>query len=101
LKFSKADEPPRINISSVIIEENNGKFHQISVSDNGIGFDAEYKEAIFNTFARLHAADEYEGTGIGLALCKKIVERHHGFITASGSENEGATFVILLPVKLP
>lgn len=98
-KFSKEGEPPLINIISTIIQQDDKAFHKISVSDNGIGFDAEYKDIIFKTFARLHTLDEYEGTGLGLASCKKIVERHHGTISASSIENEGATFTILLPVS--
>jgi PAS domain S-box-containing protein len=98
LKFSKTGEPALINVSSTTKEEDNKKFYEISVSDNGIGFDAEYKDLIFNTFVRLNPADEYEGTGLGLALCKKIVERHQGTISASGIENKGATFTILLPM---
>jgi light-regulated signal transduction histidine kinase (bacteriophytochrome) len=100
LKFSKADEPARINISSMMVEEDNGKFYKISLTDNGIGFDTDHEEVIFNTFTRLHSADEYEGTGLGLALCKKIVERHGGTISASGIKNKGATFVILLPLSV-
>ena len=67
--------------------------------DNGIGFEPEYNERIFEMFQRLHNQDEYTGTGIGLAICKRIVENHHGIITASGTLNEGARFDIYIPVK--
>ena len=69
--------------------------------DNGIGFDNAYKEQIFKIFQRLHGRMEYEGTGIGLATCRKIVERHHGTIDADGRPGEGTTFTITLPVVRP
>jgi light-regulated signal transduction histidine kinase (bacteriophytochrome) len=69
------------------------------VADNGIGFDNKYKHQIFTIFQRLHGRGEYEGTGIGLATVRKIVERHNGLIDADGVEGEGATFIVTLPVK--
>lgn len=72
---------------------------QLFVEDNGIGFDEKYLDRIFNLFQRLHGRNEYEGTGIGLAVCRKIVERHGGRITASSKPGEGATFIVTLPVK--
>jgi signal transduction histidine kinase len=71
---------------------------EITLTDNGIGFEQEHAARIFDTFARLHARDKYEGTGLGLALCKKIVERHHGAIRASGEKNKGAVFTLQLPL---
>lgn len=97
LKFAKKDTPDLVEISGSTIEENGKKFHKIEVSDNGIGFDPQFEETIFKTFTRLHPAEEYEGTGLGLALCKKIVARHQGSISASGELNKGAVFTILLP----
>ena len=76
------------------------KFCHITISDNGIGFDPQFNDRIFEVFQRLHGRAEYEGTGIGLAICKKIAENHHGFITASGKIDKGATFDIYLPVYL-
>ena len=72
----------------------------LSISDNGIGFDPQYKERIFNVFERLHEYDEYKGTGIGLAICKRIVENHKGIITATGKPNQGSTFDIYIPVAI-
>jgi len=67
------------------------------VIDNGIGFDPKYAERIFHTFTRLNARDDYEGTGLGLSLCKKIVNRHQGFLKAIGKPNLGSEFVVELP----
>ena len=69
------------------------------VEDNGIGFSTEYAEKIFALFQRLHGRQEYEGTGIGLAVCRKITDRHGGSIMAKSTEGEGATFIVRLPVK--
>lgn len=71
------------------------------MTDNGIGFDMKYAERIFGIFQRLHTRAEYEGTGIGLATCRKIVERHGGTITAQSTPGEGTTFIIDLPVRQP
>jgi light-regulated signal transduction histidine kinase (bacteriophytochrome) len=72
---------------------------RFKVKDNGIGFEQEYAEKIFELFQRLHGRNEYSGSGIGLAICKKIVENHHGFIRAEGGVGEGATFYLFIPVK--
>ncbi len=74
-------------------------YHKITVADNGIGFDNEFSDKIFKIFTRLHSADKYQGTGIGLALCKKIMQLHNGYIYAESGENEGAAFTIYFPVK--
>lgn len=94
IKYSKQDVRPIVLVKG----EEKDKHLIISVSDNGIGFDNRFANKIFNLFHRLHAKDKYEGTGIGLAICKKIVEIHHGQISAQGIANEGATFIINLPV---
>ncbi|WP_264756361.1 sensor histidine kinase [Marinobacter litoralis] len=70
----------------------------MTVTDNGIGFDAAYKDQIFDVFKRLHGRGEFEGTGMGLAICRKIVERHGGTISAEGREGEGARFRFDLPL---
>jgi light-regulated signal transduction histidine kinase (bacteriophytochrome) len=72
----------------------------ISVADNGIGFSSEHNDRIFEVFQRLHGREEYAGTGIGLAICKKIVENHHGVIRAEGRPNDGATFSIYITNSL-
>jgi light-regulated signal transduction histidine kinase (bacteriophytochrome) len=97
LKFSKEKVPSVIEIKSSEIDLKGVLYSEIIVKDNGIGFDESYSEKIFSTFFRLHSKDKYEGSGLGLALCKKIVERHDGFIFAQGDRNVGATFTVLLP----
>ena len=97
LKFS--EELPVIHISSSIVKAGEKEFARIVVGDNGIGFEQQDADKIFNAFTRLNSKDKYEGTGLGLALCKKIVERHHGSISASSEVNKGTTFTILLPLK--
>lgn len=72
-------------------------YYCISVTDNGIGFEQEYAEKIFELFQRLHGKSEYSGTGVGLTICRKIVSRLNGFIIAQGKLNEGTTFIIYLP----
>jgi PAS domain S-box-containing protein len=97
LKFSKTDIKPHIRILYQPVVIDNKDFAQFRVIDNGIGFDPKFAERIFQTFARLNAKEDYEGTGLGLALCKKIVNRHHGFLTASAEPGLGAEFVVQLP----
>ena len=94
LKFRKPDVPPLIKVSAV----NLGGAVRIKVEDNGIGFDNKYAEQIFKVFERLHGRGEFEGTGIGLAICKKVVERHGGSIRAEGRLGEGSVFTIEIPV---
>lgn len=96
LKFSKAEVAPVITIRSESLSQ---KRVRITVQDNGIGFEPAYSEKIFETFARLNPKDKFEGTGLGLSLCRKIVQRHGGTITAMGKMGEGATFIIELPEK--
>ena len=76
----------------------NINYCHITISDNGIGFESDYKEKIFEIFQRLHTKEQYNGTGIGLAIVKKIIDNHNGFITATSQLGEGATFDIYLPI---
>ncbi len=104
LKYSKPDFAPLIKISAekVTINEiagrikQNGVFWKITISDNGIGFEQQYESKIFELFQRLHGKTEYEGTGIGLAICKKIVHTHNGTISATGKQGMGSTFTFYL-----
>lgn len=93
LKFKKADTAPIVTISC----EDDGKFWRFSVSDNGIGIDPKYSDRIFKMFHRLHSADQFKGTGIGLAVCKKIVEFHGGKIGLNPDHSNGAAFFFTLP----
>ena len=99
LKFSKPGEASVIQISSANVQKNDTEFAEITISDNGIGFEQEFAERIFETFLRLNSKDMFEGTGLGLSLCKRIAERHGGFIKAFGEPDKGATFVTYLPLK--
>jgi signal transduction histidine kinase len=80
-------------------DNTNKQYHLIEVKDNGIGFDQEDAERIFNVFTRLHGNAEYKGTGVGLSIARKVVENHNGFIWAENRPGEGATFKILLPAE--
>ncbi|MDF9796938.1 PAS domain S-box-containing protein [Catalinimonas alkaloidigena] len=98
LKFKKADQAPLIKVWSENVHEEGEARHQIYLQDNGIGFDEKYLDKIFNIFQRLHGRNAYEGTGIGLAICRKITEMHGGSISATAKLGEGATFIVTLPV---
>jgi PAS domain S-box-containing protein len=95
LKFRRPEEAPVVRIEA---EEQDGTI-KLKVSDNGIGFEEIYLDRIFDVFQRLHGRQEYEGTGMGLAICRKIVERHQGTISAQSKPGEGATFIVSLPRK--
>jgi signal transduction histidine kinase len=107
LKFSRAGTPPVITITAVTAMKEvtaraefnlkPGNYVQVDIGDNGIGFGSESAESIFGVFSRLNSKDKYEGTGLGLALCRKIVHRHGGAIWAEGDETKGACFHLLLP----
>ena len=106
VKYSKANVPPEIQIDyrkislqqiGQLVLPAKKDFHKFTFSDNGIGFSEEYSQRIFELFSRLHNKDEIAGTGIGLAICKKIVENHKGYILAKGKPGEGAVFEIYLP----
>ncbi len=109
LKFTPKDSRPVIKIdASLLAPEEYASFeglhtgmryYKITIEDNGIGFESRYATQIFKIFKRLHSRMEYAGTGIGLAICKKIMQRHHGEITARSKEGEGAVFTLILPEK--
>jgi signal transduction histidine kinase len=102
LKFSRPGREPVVEIYSekcyeTLVSGNKRLAYRIYIRDNGIGFDTKYADEIFVVFKRLHSYHEFEGSGIGLSICKKIVEKHRGTISATGKSNEGAVFIITLP----
>jgi len=108
VKYKKQGHPPLIQITSQLIssgvadgnEQTTDKdYCKITFTDNGIGFEQQYADKIFELFQRLHSRFNYEGTGIGLAICKKIVQNHKGFMQATGRPEIGASFEIFLPLK--
>jgi PAS domain S-box-containing protein len=120
LKFHEPNAKPVVNVESRIVSRTRGptetsllrmrasgekmpdeQICELSVRDNGIGFDEKYLDRIFSIFQRLHGRQEYEGTGIGLAVCRRIVDRHGGTLTAKSSPGSGATFIALLPLRQP
>ena len=107
LKFHKNGVSPIVKIRSRLLnganghspgESPSGDLCEITVEDNGIGFDEIYADRIFTVFQRLHSRESYDGTGIGLAICRRIVERHGGSIRASNATDSGSTFTVTLPV---
>jgi light-regulated signal transduction histidine kinase (bacteriophytochrome) len=100
LKFQPPGARPKVKITSRLLSALSGEeLAEIRVQDNGIGFDEKYLDKIFAVFQRLHGRGEYEGTGVGLAVCRRIIDRHHGTIVAHSQPGQGATFVITLPVN--
>src|SRR5262249_33882263 len=109
IKYRKPGMPAVIRISAEQLPEKelpgdpaftNGNYWRISVTDNGIGFEQQYAERIFELFQRLHPRTEYEGTGIGLAICKKIVQNHQGVIRATGQKGVGSRMDIYIPENM-
>ena len=108
LKFHRPEEPPVVKVLGRLLNGKSGgqaghspadELCELTIEDNGIGFEEKYLERIFGVFQRLHGKGDYEGTGIGLATCRKIAERHGGTITARSTPGEGATFIVMLPPK--
>jgi len=111
IKFHKDNEKPSIDLRGKLVGKSeveseagipvqDSQFVRITVKDNGIGFDQSYVDKIFNIFQRLNGRTAYEGTGIGLAICRKIVSNHHGYITAKSIEDVGSEFIVIIPVDL-
>ncbi len=109
LKFRNPVMPVEISIEATLVESpvegqpelEHGPYCRLQIVDNGIGFDEKYLDRIFTVFQRLHGRSEYEGSGIGLAVCRRIVERHHGLLTATSTPGHGATFIAYLPMTQP
>lgn len=109
LKFSREGVAPQVRIhcervnalSFIDSHDPKGDFVRITIADNGIGFDNQYADKIFTIFQRLHSKEKYDGTGIGLAITRKIIDKHNGIITAKSKPGEGANFIFVLPLKQP
>ena len=101
LKFLREGVTPVVQVRSRVYMENEQEWCEVRVIDNGIGFEQQYAERIFQIFQRLHGRKTFEGTGIGLAICRKIAERHNGTLIAQGELNQGATFIFTLPTHQP
>jgi PAS domain S-box-containing protein len=107
IKFARTGVPLKITVKSELTSEglpetlqNGDKYFRVTFEDNGIGFDPQYRDRIFEVFQRLHGRDAYEGSGIGLSICKRIMENHNGFITAEGMPDNGARFQLYFPARL-
>ena len=101
LKFRSPDRAPVVKVAATEASLDGAPAWELRIEDNGIGFDPKYGEKIFGPFQRLHGRQEYEGTGIGLAIVRRIAERHRGTIRAEGRPGEGATFILLMPARQP
>jgi len=108
IKFRVPGAPPAVRVRAELLDPAPGPDDapgpptcRLTIADDGIGFDEKYLDRIFQVFQRLHGREEYEGTGVGLAICKKIVDRHGGTITATSSPGRGATFTVMIPARHP
>ena len=110
-KFRKKTESPVIDIKSKVltgddldslkVKLNGSVYHKITIADNGIGFENEHSQEIFKVFKRLHNYQEFEGSGVGLSICKKIIEKHGGTISAAGAVDQGSVFTLIIPETQP
>jgi signal transduction histidine kinase len=110
LKFQSPGVRPEVRVTGSVISNQHGELPtsahaaplvEIRVQDNGIGFDQKFSEQIFGAFKRLHTREEFDGSGIGLSVCRKITDRHHGKIVAQSESGKGATFIVTLPIHQP
>jgi signal transduction histidine kinase len=99
LKFAREGVPPVVRVESTVADEDGREVCELRVSDNGIGIGEEYRERIFRVFERLHARMDYQGTGIGLAICARIAQRHGGSIRVEDAPGEGSSFIVRLPTQ--
>ncbi len=104
IKYASSERKPFVKITAdhelrTYNTDDKIRYHVVYVADNGIGFDQQYAESIFNIFTKLHASSEYKGSGVGLALCRKIMQNHNGYITASGASDGGAVMSLYFPVN--
>ena len=99
LKFTVPGRQPRITVEGYsFVDDQENEIYELIIADNGIGFDEKYIKKIFGIFQQVHKQNGYEGTGVGLAICKKIIERHSGTINVKSEPNVGTTFIIQLPM---
>ena len=96
MKYKQEEQTPIINIHQ---GGNEDGFYELLIEDNGIGFDEKFADKIFDPFQRLHSRSEYKGTGLGLTICKKIVNQHNGTISVKSSPEKGTTFIIKFPTR--
>jgi light-regulated signal transduction histidine kinase (bacteriophytochrome) len=101
LKFRREGVAPVVTLSAEMVEVEGEEWCRLVIADNGIGFDNQYAERIFGVFERLHGREQFEGTGMGLAIVRRLVQRHGGTVTANGVLGEGATFTVMLPAHHP
>ena len=106
IKFGQEKNSPSVVIGSALVDSSTDKsvtddfkYYRISFEDNGVGFDTLYKKKIFQVFQQLHDVKESEGTGMGLAICKKVMENHNGFITAESERGKGSVFCCYFPIS--
>ena len=99
LKFHREGVPPVVTVKGETVTKNGRKQARLTIADNGIGIDSEHLDSIFEMFQRLHGRSDYEGTGIGLSICRRIVERHDGTITVESQPGKGTTFIVTLPAQ--
>jgi signal transduction histidine kinase len=106
IKFHQSGSTPHVNVTVALVDGNSAsgldqsqRYYRIDVTDNGIGIEPQFLDRVFELFQRLHSKDKYPGSGIGLSICRKVLENHQGVITVTSTLGEGSTFSIYLPVN--